>query len=154
MVLGGAGQGQPSDVAWATAYLGPGPWSSAAPALPSHPSQAYEGIATLAVLLVLVLVLATIRWGEGRADGRLFLIGIGAWALVRAAAAMTWRDPAAIGPLGAGSVIALAIALGCAAGVVAISLGGRRTTTADPITRDPSAPIAASLSDSEERPGF
>ena len=26
---------------------GPGPWSSLAPALPSHPSQAYEGIATL-----------------------------------------------------------------------------------------------------------
>ncbi len=87
MVLGGAGQGQPSDAAWATAYLGPGPWSSLAPALPSHPSQAYEGIATLIVLLVFVLVLAGSGLASQRPDGRVFFIGLGAWALVRAAVA-------------------------------------------------------------------
>ena len=52
MLLGGAGQGQPAALAWATAFLGPGPWASLAPALPSHPSQAYEGFATLALALV------------------------------------------------------------------------------------------------------
>ena len=70
MVLGGAGQGLPSDLAWATAYLGPGPWGSLAPALPSHPSQAYEGIGTLVVLLVFVLVLAGAGLGAFLADGR------------------------------------------------------------------------------------
>ena len=50
MILGGAGQGTPSTAAWATAFLGPGPWGSLAPALPSDPSQAYEAIATLIVL--------------------------------------------------------------------------------------------------------
>jgi prolipoprotein diacylglyceryltransferase len=31
MVLAAAGQGIPSDLPWATAYLGPGPWSTLAP---------------------------------------------------------------------------------------------------------------------------
>ena len=76
MVLGGAGQGQPSSLAWATAYLGPGPWSSLAPALPSHPSQAYEGFGTLAVLLVFALVLAGAGLGSRLADGRGLAIGL------------------------------------------------------------------------------
>ena len=50
MVLTGSGQGPPSVDGWSTAYLGPGPWGSLAPALPSVPSQALEGIATLAIL--------------------------------------------------------------------------------------------------------
>ena len=50
MVLSGTGQGQPSDGDWATAYLGPGRGARSLPALPSIPSQAYEGIATLAIL--------------------------------------------------------------------------------------------------------
>jgi prolipoprotein diacylglyceryltransferase len=155
MVLGGAGQGQPTDVAWATAYLGPGPWSSAAPALPSHPSQAYEGIATLVVLLVLVLMLAAVQRGTSRADGRLFFAGLSAWALVRAAAALTWRDPAVIGPLGAGSLIALAIAFGCLAAVAAITQVSRRATSGtDPIPSQAPAPISAGLADSDERPRF
>ena len=48
----GSGQGQPSDLSWATAYPGAGPWGSLAPALPSHPAQVYEGIATLVILVV------------------------------------------------------------------------------------------------------
>ena len=42
MVLGGDGQGVPWDGNLATAYLGPGPWGSLAPAVPSHAAQAYE----------------------------------------------------------------------------------------------------------------
>lgn len=121
MVLGGAGQGQPTDVAWATAYLGPGPWSSLAPALPSHPSQAYEGIATLALLLVIALLLAAGGLAARRRDGRVFFLGLGAWALVRAAVSVTWRDPAVIGPLNAGSIIALALGVVCIAIVGAIA---------------------------------
>ena len=68
MLLGGAGQGQPAALPWATAFLGPGPWASLAPALPSHPSQAYEGFATLALALVLGLVLAA-RSGRARRPG-------------------------------------------------------------------------------------
>jgi len=59
MVLGGSGQGQPWDGAWATAYLGPGPWGSLAPQVPSHPSQVYEALFTIAIL-VLTMVLLTI----------------------------------------------------------------------------------------------
>ena len=52
MVLGGDGQGLPWDGPWATAYLGAGPWLSLAPAVPSHPSQAYEALATAGVIVV------------------------------------------------------------------------------------------------------
>ena len=67
MVLTGTGQGVPSDAAWATAYLGPGPWGSLVPALPSVPSQALEGIATLGILAVLTLALMVGVFG--RRDG-------------------------------------------------------------------------------------
>src|SRR6476619_4891367 len=83
MVLTGAGQGVPSEATWATAYAGPGPWSSVAPAIPSHLSQAYEGIATLAILTLLALVLMV--GGFRRRDGRAFYLAIGLWALARAA---------------------------------------------------------------------
>ena len=71
MVLTGAGQGPPSTAAWATAYAGPGPWGSLAPALPSLPSQAFEGIATLVVLTALTLIL--IAGVFERRDGRAVL---------------------------------------------------------------------------------
>jgi prolipoprotein diacylglyceryltransferase len=81
MVLGGSGQGQPWDGTYATAYLGEGPWGSLAPALPSHPSQAYEGIATFVVLAVVVAALAipALR----RPDGRAFFLAVGLWAVAR-----------------------------------------------------------------------
>jgi phosphatidylglycerol:prolipoprotein diacylglycerol transferase len=143
MVLGGAGQGQPADLPWATAYLGQGPWGSLAAELPSHPSQAYEGIAALAVLLMLTLALATDAI-EGR-DSRLFFAGLGAWAVARAAIALTWRDPAVLAGLNAGSLIAIAVALGCALAWLivvrrrprsqAASAGPRDIQWADPETR-------------------
>lgn len=143
MVLGGSGQGRPSDLAWATAYLGPGPWGSLAPELPSHPSQAYEGIATLAILTVLILALA--GGAFPKRDGRLFLVALGTWAIARAAISLTWRDPAVVGGLSAGGMIAIALALGCVVALVLVARprrasdgqGGARpeVTWADPETR-------------------
>lgn len=126
MVLGGFGQGQPADLAWATAYVGVGPWGSLAPGLPSHPSQAYEGIATLVVLVILTLALAADAFRER--DGRLFFVALGAWAVVRAAVSITWRDPVVVGGLGVGGFIALAIALGC---VIAAFVVARRRSAPD-----------------------
>jgi prolipoprotein diacylglyceryltransferase len=109
MVLGGDGQGVPWDGPWATSYLGAGPWMSLAPAIPSHPSQAYEALATGAVIVVLGLL----RWaGLFRSpNGTLFLLGVALWAVVRTAVAFTWRDPAVIGPLAMDQVLSLGIAL-------------------------------------------
>jgi prolipoprotein diacylglyceryltransferase len=118
MVLGGTGQGQPWNGAWATAYLGPGPWGSLAPALPSHPSQAYEGIATIVVLVVLMGVLAVP--GLRRPDGRAFLIAIGLWAVVRSVVATTWRDPVTLGPFRTEQAISLLIAVACLIGFIAL----------------------------------
>lgn len=110
MVLGGGGQGLPTDVAWATAYAGAGPWGSLAPDLPSHPAQAYEGIGTL--VLAVVLMLAT-RGGAFRSrDGRLLLVALADWGLVRAAVSVTWRDPVSTPPFPGGGWIAVAIAIG------------------------------------------
>jgi phosphatidylglycerol:prolipoprotein diacylglycerol transferase len=114
LVLGGRGQGQPWDGAWATAFAGPGPWGSLGADIPSHPSQTYEGFATLIVLLAMMAILALP--GLRRPDGRAFLIALGLWALVRALVAMTWRDPIVFGPLRAEQVLDLAIVAGCVAG--------------------------------------
>ena len=119
MVLGGSGQGRPSDLAWATAYVGAGSWGSLAPELPSHPSQAYEGIATLVILTALGLTLAAGTFRER--DGRLFFVALGAWAVARAAVSLTWRDPSVVGGLGAAGLIALAIALGCTVATVVVA---------------------------------
>jgi prolipoprotein diacylglyceryltransferase len=118
MVLGGTGQGQPWTGSFATAYLGDGPWGSLAPALPSHPSQAYEGIATLAVLVVLMGVLAVP--GLRRPDGRAFLISVGLWAVARSVIVTTWRDPVTFGPFRTEQVIALLIAIACLIGFVGL----------------------------------
>ncbi len=128
MALGGAGQGQPSDAGWATAYLGPGPWGSLAPALPSVPSQILEGAVTLLIALILGLAL-TIGAFRTR-DGRVLFVGLAAWAIGRAVIATTWRDPAVVGPLPMGSVIALAIAVGCV--LVTIVMTVRPSPRGDP----------------------
>jgi len=124
MVLGGRGQGQPWDGAWATAYAGPGPWGSLAPQVPSHPSQAYEALATVAVLIVAMglLTIPAIR----RPDGRAFLIAIGAWALGRAVVATTWRDPVASGPFRLDQILDLATALGAACLLALLLIRERR----------------------------
>lgn len=129
MVFGGRGQGQPFDGDLATAFVGPGPWGSLSPATPSHPSQVYEGLATL-VVLVCVLGLLAIPAAR-RPDGRSFLVAVGLWAAVRAIVASTWRDPVVIGSLRAEQAIDLVIVLACIVGVVVL------------IARERSAPVPA-----------
>jgi prolipoprotein diacylglyceryltransferase len=148
MVLGGAGQGLPADLPWATAYTGPGPWGSLAAALPSHPAQAYEGIATLGLIVALILALAAGRFGAR--DGRFFLVGLGGWAVVRAMASIASRDPAVIAGLNAAGVVAAIIAVASALGYLVVA---RRR--ADP---SPDAVAGASgevtWADPEARPRF
>ena len=156
MVLGGAGQGQPSTAAWATAYLGPGPWGSLAPALPSVPSQALEGGVTLAIGLVLGLALAFGAFGAR--DGRALLAGLAAWAIGRAVVSLTWRDPAVVGVLNAGTLIALGVAAGCLVALVAISVRRRNGaptdrmgSIAEPATPGGAAVTVPSWPEPEER---
>lgn len=113
--LGGRGQGVPSDASWATAYVGPGPWGSLAPEIPSVPAQALEGLATLAVLFVVMGVLAVP--GLRRPDGRSFLAGVGLWALARLIIASGWRDPVVAGPFRAEQLIDLGILAACVVGI-------------------------------------
>ncbi len=120
MVLGGTGQGQPSDASWATAYLGPGPWGSLAPALPAHPSQAYEALTTVVVILVVMWFVALDTF-KGRNGGAL-LFGIGLWAVARALVAITWRDPEVAGPLRMDQVISIVIA--CVSFALMVAVGG------------------------------
>jgi prolipoprotein diacylglyceryltransferase len=91
-VLGGTGQGSVSDAAWATAYLGAGPWGSLSPEVPSHPSQVYEALAT-AVALAAMYPISRIDV-VARRDGAAFFAAVGLWAIGRFLVAFTWRDPA------------------------------------------------------------
>ena len=146
MVLGGVGQGQPSGLPWATAYLGAGPWGTLAPDVPSHPSQAYEGLVTLAILALLSIGLA-VGAIEGR-DGRLFLGAVAAWAVVRTAVSLTWRDDVAVAGLSVGGLIAAVVALGFV-GVLALRWRGRPgSTERESTTRD------VAWADPETRPRF
>lgn len=144
MVLGGSGQGLPADLSWATAYVGPGPWGSLAADLPSHPAQAYEGIATLIVLLVLVLARAAGAFAAR--DSRLFFVGLGLWAALRAVVSVTWRDPAVLAGMSAPTLIASAISVGSAFGFVLVARRRPRSRaevpsgpTSDVVWADPGA---------------
>jgi prolipoprotein diacylglyceryltransferase len=130
MAFGGSGQGSPTDLAWATTYLGAGPWGSLAPELPSHPAQLYEGFATLA--LAIALLLGGVGERSAANDGRLLVVAVGAWAAARAAVSVTWRDPVMLGPLPAAGVLAVGIVIGAAAVLVwAAVSSGRRVRTED-----------------------
>ncbi|HET7472891.1 MAG TPA: prolipoprotein diacylglyceryl transferase family protein [Candidatus Limnocylindrales bacterium] len=117
-VLGGTGQGVATTGEPATAYLGAGPWGSLGPAIPSVPSGALEGLATIGVL-VIVAILSLVP-GLRRSDGRLFVIAVGLWAVVRGVVASTWRDPVVAGPLRAEQLIAAIVALGALAGIIGL----------------------------------
>ena len=131
MVLGGAGQGQPINLSWSTAYIGQGPWGSLAPQVPSHPAQVYEGLATI-VLLVL-LILARMAGAFGVRDGRLFFVAIAGWAAIRAIASITWRDASVLAGLNAAGLVALALAFGAGLGYVTSTRrrGAQAATTGD-----------------------
>jgi prolipoprotein diacylglyceryltransferase len=107
MVLSAAGQGLPSDLTWATAYLGPGPWSTLAPEIPSHPSQVYEAIVALAVLALIAMAFSFGVFREP--TGRAVLVGIAIWAFGRAIVGMVWRDADVLGPFGVEQVLTLAV---------------------------------------------
>jgi prolipoprotein diacylglyceryltransferase len=136
------------DASWATAYLGPGPWGSLAPELASHPAQLYEGIASL--VLAAMLGLGGVGNGSSAEDGRPFLIVVGAWAAVRAVVSMTWRDPATLGPLPVGGVLAAAIVVGAAVLLIAMTQWSQRHARA-PAAADDDEP---SWPDPETRPQF
>jgi len=127
MAWGGTGQGRPDEGVFATAYLGAGPWGSLAPSLPSLPAQIFEGIATGGVAVAFVVALA--GGAFGRRDGRVFLVALTGWLVVRLAVATTWRDPAVLGPLCADQVISIvliAVALGL------LAWASRRPTSPTP----------------------
>jgi prolipoprotein diacylglyceryltransferase len=112
MLFGGTGQGVPADFSLATRYIGEGPWGSLAPQLPSWPSQAAEALAT-----VLAGALAWFFMAMGvfrRRNGASFFLAVGLWAIARAAVATTWRDPAVVGTLSMGQLLALGVAAVCA----------------------------------------
>ena len=149
MALGGGGQGSPLDAIWATAYLGPGPWGSLAPELASHPAQLYEAIASL--VLTVMLVLGGVGNGSRATDGRLLLIAVGAWAAVRAMVSITWRDPAALGPLPVGGVLAVGIVVGAAVTLVTVARWSQRRTGS---RAAPGGDDEPSWPDPETRPQF
>ena len=143
MVLGGSGQGQPTSGALATAYLGPGPWGSLGPEVPSIPSQALEGVATLLLLAVIVWVLfaPAVR----RPDGRGFLVVLAAWCVIRFAVAATWRDAVVVGPFRAEQAIDLAVAVGALVALAVVVARGRRAAAGDAAGRDaaPRTPVSS-----------
>jgi prolipoprotein diacylglyceryltransferase len=120
LVLGGSGQGTPFDGAWALAFAGSGPWVSAYPELPSHPSQVYEG---LWLLMGIPVISALSGWRRGpertrpldwegwTGEGWLF-VGALVWFLFgRLLVGFTWRDEAVVGPLNVEQALALAVLL-------------------------------------------
>ena len=136
MALGGAGQGAPSDGAWSTAYLGSGPWLSLAPELPSHPSQVYEGTATLVAFLFIALLLAAGAFP--RRGGSVFFLGLGFWAFARMAVASTWRDPAVFGALNMEQVVCALIGAASMLVLVWTLIAGMgRSAAAGPTGNDP-----------------
>ncbi len=148
MALGGSGQGSPLEAPWSTAYLGPGPWGSLAPELASHPAQLYEGIASLVLALVMVLGGVGSRWTA--TAGRRLVVVIGAWAAIRAVVSITWRDPAVLGSLPVGGIIAAGIVIGAALTLLTIALWARRRARSG-TTADGDGP---SWPDPETRPQF
>ncbi|HET7027033.1 MAG TPA: prolipoprotein diacylglyceryl transferase family protein [Candidatus Limnocylindrales bacterium] len=117
LALGGTGQGAPSDVAWATAYDGPGPWGSLAPAVASHPAQLYEAAGSFVIVVVLVALAA--GGAFDRRDGRLLALGVVLWAILRAGVAVVWRDAPVLGLVRAEQLLSLApLALGLASWVM------------------------------------
>ncbi|HEX2626878.1 MAG TPA: prolipoprotein diacylglyceryl transferase family protein [Candidatus Limnocylindrales bacterium] len=134
-ILGGTGQGAPSDLQWATSYAGPGPWGSLAADVPSHPSQAYEAVAIAVAVVALWLVSQAplIRRGDGAA----MWAALGVWGIARFIVGFTWRDPATIGALRTEQLLAVVIGLIAVAGLSERARAHRRAARATPATVEP-----------------
>jgi prolipoprotein diacylglyceryltransferase len=106
--LGGSGQGLPFDGSWAVAFMGPGPWISAAPQMPAHPSQLYEaawlGLGAAAIFVRPVIPGPEADPSKGRA---LFGFALGWFLLGRVLVGFTWRDERIAGALNAEQALAL-----------------------------------------------
>ena len=70
------------------------------------------------------------------------------WALVRAVVTLSWRDPAVVWELNAGTLIALGVAIGFAVACVAAVARGRGTAGVADASDDP----PPSWPDPEDRP--
>ena len=146
MVLAAAGQGVPSELTWATAYLGPGPWSTLAPEIPSHPSQIYEAIVALAAL---ALIATSFSFGVFREPtGRAVLVGIAIWAFGRAIVGMVWRDADVVGPFGVEQLLTLAV------GTVFLALTFVPAVPADVTLRQATEQAVPDWPDPSTRPPF
>ena len=84
--------------------------------MPSHPAQLYEAIGTAAVV-VLVFIAGLLGLFRAR-DGSRLLAGLAGWLAVRALVATTWRDPAILGMLPAGCLLAVALTVVALAALV------------------------------------
>ena len=120
--MGGGGQGLPWSAQQAVAFLGPGPWQSIAPALPSVPSQLIEAIWVASGVLVLAFLARRARFGA------VFLWALAWWLGGRIVIAFTWRDQALIGPLAVEQVLAIAVLVVV---VLLLALGRVRPGPAD-----------------------
>jgi prolipoprotein diacylglyceryltransferase len=147
MVLSAAGQGIPSELPWATAYLGPGPWSTLAPEIPSHPAQVYEAMVALAVLAVVGMTFSV--GGFREPTGRAFFIGIAAWAFGRVVAGLLWRDADVLGPFGVEQLLTLAVGVTFLAFAVVPARAGDRA-----VLRQATPQHAPDWPDPTSRPPF
>jgi hypothetical protein len=77
------------------------------------------------VVLLLVIVLARLT-PLRRADGRLYAVGVGLWALGRGVVASTWRDADVLGPLNTEQLICLVVATAMLGAAVFVTLSHRR----------------------------
>lgn len=136
-VLGATGQGSLSDLGWATAYLGPGPWGSIAPELPAHPAQVYEAI--LVGVAVIGVAVAARFDVVGRRDGAALYVALALWAAARFLVAFTWRDPGILGPLRMEQIQALVV------GVVAIVGYVERSRAPRQVASEPRVDVEARL---------
>ena len=134
-VLGGTGQGAPSDLQWATAYAGPGPWGSLAAGVPSHPSQVYEAIAIVVAIVALWLVSHLPLLA--RRDGAAMWAALGLWCVARFAVGFSWRDPAELGVLRVEQALAVSVGVLSIVGLVERARAGRRWSA--PVTEPPTA---------------
>ena len=147
-ILGGSGQGLPSDLPWAVAYSGDGPWAAwARRPLASGPAVRGDRLAGRADHRPG----AATGWAFRARDGRAFFVALGLWAVGRFGTAFTWRDAPVLGPLRADQLLSLVVVAIAVAGFVlapsARARGPRRRSERrppegtpawpDPVTRPP-----------------
>ena len=129
-VLGATGQGSVTDLFWATAYEGPGPWGSLAADIPSHPAQVYEGIAVALAVGVLFVLGGLERFRQS--SGALLFLALGLWSIVRIVVGFTWRDDAAVGPFRVEQALALVVLIVATLGLLVWGRGASRASSGVP----------------------